>query len=96
MTAAAILVSVPILAGSFFTYMWWNTKRQMDIAVEKHRSQRISSQNMFRVPERLSHIPSALPVIDEILLDSLEQLKVTDSVIFEKLDLDRLLLPTAR
>ena len=47
-------------------------------------------------PERLSHIPSALPVIDEILLDSLEQLKVADSVIFEKLDLDRLLLPDSK
>ena len=97
MTAAAILVSVPILAGSFFTYMWWNTKRQMDIAVEKAQiSKDLFTKICSEYPERLSHIPSALPVIDEILLDSLEQLKVADSVIFEKLDLDRLLLPDSK
>ena len=55
MTAAAILVSVPILAGSF-TYMWWNTKRQMDIAVEKAQISKILHKNMFRVPGKAFHI----------------------------------------
>ena len=96
LTTAAVLVSVLVLAGSFFTYMWWNTKRQMDIAVEKAQiSKDLFTKICSEYPERLSHIPDAVPVIEDILLDSLEQLKVAGSVIFEKLDLDDLLLPDA-
>lgn len=95
-TAAAILVSVPVLAGSFFTYMWLNAKRQLDLAVQKAQiSKDLFIEICSEYPERFAHIPAAVPVIEDILLDSLEQLKVAGSVIFEKLDLDHLLLPDA-
>jgi len=93
-TAAAVLASIFVLAGSFFAYMWLNTERRLDIAVQKAQvSKDLFAKICSEYPERFSHIPEAVPVIDDILLDSLEKLKVAGSIIFEKLDLGSLLLP---
>lgn len=95
-TIAAVLALIFVLAGSFFAYMWLNTERQLDIAVQKAQiSKDLFTKICSEYPERFSHIPAAVPVIEDILLDSLEQLKVAESIIFEKLDLGSLLLPDA-
>lgn len=95
-TLAAICLSVPLALGVFFTYLWINAEYQIDIAIKKTQVSKDLLANMCRnYPELFKDIPGAEPILNALLIDSLEKLRVVESEYIPMLGVDDLLLPDA-
>ncbi len=89
---AAIVLAVPIILGTFFTYLWINSEHQIDRATQKAQiSKDLLADMCENYPTLFKDIPEALPLVNGLLLDSLEKLRVADSSYITLLPVDNLI-----
>ncbi|MCX7772849.1 MAG: hypothetical protein N2376_07030, partial [Clostridia bacterium] len=93
---ASVILSVPILFGGIFTFLWFNTQHQVDVALQKAQlSKDLLADMIDQYPKLFKDIPQAGPVVDNILIKSLGALRLGDSEYIKLLKMDALLSPRA-
>ncbi|MGI6083997.1 MAG: hypothetical protein ACOYIF_00970 [Acetivibrionales bacterium] len=91
---ASVIILLPILLGSFFTYLWFNSKHKTEIAIQKTQlSKDLLADMCQNYPLLFQNTPEIQPYISSLLVNSLEKLRVAESEYISLLPVDELLLP---
>lgn len=90
----SILISVPIILGSVFTYLWINAEQKIDIAIKKTEISKDLLVNMCEnYPLFFQGIPEIKPFVNDLLVNSIEKLRVVESEYIPQLNVENLLIP---
>jgi tetratricopeptide (TPR) repeat protein len=93
---ASIIILLPVLFGSFFTYLWFNSKHKTDIAIQKTQlSKDLLADMCLNYPMLFQDTPEVQPYVNSLLVNSLEKLRIAESDYIPLLPVDELLLPEA-
>ena len=93
-TISLIVILLPIILGSFFTYLWFNSKHNTEIAIAKTQlSKDLLADMCLNYPLLFQDTPEVQPFIDLLLVNSLEKLRIVESEHIPLLPVDELLLP---
>ncbi len=95
-TIALIVILLPILLGSFFTYLWFNSKHKTEIAIAKTQlSKDLLADMCLNYPLIFQDTPEIQPYVNSLLVNSLEKMRIAESEYIPLLPVDELLLPDA-
>lgn len=95
-TIALLVILLPLLLGSFFTFLWFNSKHKTDIAIEKTQlSKDLLADMCENYPLIFQDTPEIQPYVNSLLVNSLEKLRIAESEYIPLLPVDDLLLPEA-
>ena len=93
-TISLIVILFPIILGSFFTYLWFNSKHKTEIAIAKTQlSKDLLADMCLNYPLLFQDTPEVLPYVNLVLVNSLEKLRIAESEYIPLLPVDELLLP---
>ncbi len=91
---ATIIILLPIILGSFFTYLWFNANHKTEIAIAKTQlSKDLLADMCLNYPLIFEDTPEVQPYVSLLLVNSLEKLRVVESEYIPLLPIDELLLP---
>ncbi|NLX63333.1 MAG: hypothetical protein GX022_00920 [Clostridiaceae bacterium] len=90
---ALVVIALSLISGSFFTYLWLNAKHKTEIAIAKTQlSKDLLADMCTNYPLLFQDIPEIQPLVDILLVNSIEKLRISESEYIPLLPVNQLLL----
>lgn len=94
MVIFSLIVLVPAVLFSVFTWLWFHAEKQIAVAEQKTKiANDLFAHICSGYPEEFRKIPEAIPIVHEMLIKNLLVLKEAESLFIKDLDIGDLLVP---